>query len=111
MQPHYAIFHQITFTPAWLALPRAQRRAVAETIAALVTDTQGTVCVRWFDAEAFSANPTDVLLVETNDLFAYYRFWERVRDSSLFTVPYVGDHKITMGIEQGHRMHEALDET
>jgi hypothetical protein len=105
--PNYAIFHLVRFTPAWLALPREDRRAVAREIEALVAASAGAVSIRWFDAEAFSAKATDVLFVETRDLFAYYRFWEHVRDTTLFTVPYVHEEQIVVSIEQGHRLHEA----
>lgn len=108
MKPHYAIFHLVTFTPAWLALSRQRRREIADGVVALLSTTHGAVSVRWFDAEAFSAKTTDVLLVETEDLFEYYRFWERVRDTSLFTEPYMVENQVVVGIEQGHRVHEEL---
>jgi hypothetical protein len=59
-------------------------------------------------AEAFSAT-SDVLLIDTDDLFADYRFWERVRDTALCTVPYVKERQVVVGIEQGDRLQEEAD--
>jgi hypothetical protein len=106
--PRYAIFHLIELLPAWLALTREARRQAADRALAHFAASPGVASVRWFDAEAFSAGVSDVLMIEADDLFQYYRIWERVRDTELFTVPYLTIHKTVVGIEQGHRAHEAL---
>jgi hypothetical protein len=107
-EPIYTIFQLLDFTPAWLKLERAERRHRADVALGILTATPQIRAVRMFDAEAFSCTPTDVILIETSDLFAYYRAWERVRDTELFTVPYVLQRQTLLTLEQGHRMHEAL---
>lgn len=103
---NYAFFILLRATPAWLALTRAQRRAVvAEHLAPLLTQAE-PLRTRHFDAEAFSAICSDVMLVETADPAHHYGFMERLRDTPLMTVPYFEIVQIIPAIEDGFRMFE-----
>ena len=61
--------------------------------------------MRWLDAEAFTAECSDVLLAETADLAAWYHLFEMVRDTELFTTPYFRLERIVTGLEDGYRTY------
>ncbi|WP_339614562.1 darcynin family protein [uncultured Parvibaculum sp.] len=106
----YAIFVHLRTTPSWLALPRAQRSAIAaEAFAQALPSDE--VRMRYFDAEAFTGRCTDLALFETTDLKAYYFAIERLRDTPLFTVPYFEVTDIIATVEDGYIAFEKSEET
>lgn len=103
MASRYAFFIQLRALPDWLRLPRAQRRQLGEThLHALLPRYAGRLRLRHFDAEAFSAPCSDLMLVETDDPLLHYDFMERLRDSPLITVPYFEVLQILPAIEEGY---------
>jgi hypothetical protein len=103
----WVIVAQLTALPAWLALPRDQRQSIADRVAGEVRQ-HSDVQVRWLDAEAFTAECSDVLLAETADLAAWYHLFEMLRDMELFTMPYFRLERIVTGIEDGYRAHDKM---
>jgi hypothetical protein len=97
--------NMLQFQPAWLRLERDERARVWDAVKDLAARAEG-VGLRWFDAEAFCADYSDILFVETEDLSAYYMFWEAVRDTELFSVPYVEVKQVAMGIEDGFAAYD-----
>lgn len=95
----------LQFQPAWLRLERAERAAVWERVRSLAAEAGG-VRLRWFDAEAFCADYSDILLAEAGDLAAYHMFWEAVRDTELFSVPYVEVKQVAVGLEDGFAAYD-----
>ena len=68
-------------TPTWLRMPPPERFAfVDETIRPLLA-RHPAVALRFFDAEAFSARYTDMLLWETADVLAYQALVEELRET------------------------------
>jgi hypothetical protein len=63
--------------------------------------------MRYFDAEAFSAHCSDVMMISASDLQQYYDFVETLRDSPMFAVPYFRLVQIIPAIEEGFRGYEA----
>lgn len=101
------MFLLLTITPAWLSLSRDERRAaVAEHVAPLLAKHRATTSVRWYDAEAFSANPTDLAVIDTTSLQDWYDLYEGLRDSPLWTVPYFRTEQVILAVEQGFRDYE-----
>lgn len=102
---NYAFFVSLRATREWLALPRERRRALAaEHLQPLLAD--GRVRMRHFDAEAFTAECSDVLLLETDDPQRHYHFMEALRDSPLVTHPYFEILRIVPAIEDGYVAYE-----
>ena len=96
----------LQFEPAWLALPRERRREIA----ALAGDIAGRhrdVALRWFDADALGHGYSDFVLCEFTDIAAYHFLWEELRDSALFTTPYVHIRDVVLGIERGYEAYES----
>ncbi|MFB7111120.1 darcynin family protein [Streptomyces sp. NPDC056291] len=103
----YGIFIGYTFTPAWLALSGKEREAFqAEHIAPVIAKYADRLSVQHYDAEAFSAHPTDFAFVRTADLRAYYFFIEELRDSPLFSQGYARIDTIHVGMADGYRQFE-----
>jgi len=98
----YVFFLLLRATPAWLRLSREQRRAKsAEHLTPLLAGNE-SVRMRYFDAEAFSAACSDVLMIEVDDPKHHYFFMERLRDSPMITIPYFEVEQIIPSIEDGY---------
>lgn len=105
-QPRFTIFVHLTALPAWLALARPERqRIIAEHVEPLLAE-HGAVQVRWFDAEAWAAAPSDVLVATTDDLTAWSDLFEGLRDSPLWSVPYFRVELVLPTVEDGFADYE-----
>ena len=110
MATRYAFFIHLRALPEWLRLPREQRRELGEAhLHALLPRYQGALRLRHFDAEAFAAPCSDLMLVETEDPLKNYDFMERLRDSPLLTVPYFEVLQILPAIEDGYVAFERAE--
>jgi hypothetical protein len=105
----YVFFILLRATPAWLRLSREQRRAMnAEHLVPLLAGGEA-IRMRYFDAEAFCADCSDLMMVETDDPKRHYFFMEHLRDSPMFTVPYFEVEKIIPCIEDGYVQFEQAE--
>ncbi|MEZ0092831.1 darcynin family protein [Streptacidiphilus sp. EB129] len=103
----YAIIIRYEFDPSWLRLTRDERGRREEAFQKdIVGPGVDKMSVRHFDAEAFSAAFSDFLLVETEDLQAYYYFIERLRDSDFVAQGWVRIKDISIGIQDGYKEYE-----
>ena len=100
----YVFLVMLQVQPVWLGLDRSTRATKAGAVRAIV-GRHHAVAVRWLDAEAFASGCTDVLLVETTDPWAWYRCWEEVRDTELFSTPYFVVERIVTTVEDGYRRY------
>ncbi len=105
----YAFFIHLRATEEWLRLARAERRRIAESCLRVATAGTPGLALRHFDAEAFTADCSDVVLAETTDPLLYYDFMERLRDSALLAHPYFVLVRIVPAIEDGYRGFEERD--
>ena len=104
--PKYAIFLQLKASAAWLRLPRDERRQIGENHLGGALQKCPALKLRHFDAEAFSADCSDIMMIETADLIQYYDFIEMLRDSPLVTTPYFEFVRIVTTVEDGFRGFE-----
>jgi hypothetical protein len=96
--------------PAWLALPRAERRRHAAAVSALLAQ-HSAVRTRWIDADALGRGYTDLVVCEYTDLLAYTFCWEALRDTPIFAVPYFIQRDVLFGLERGYEVYEAALES
>ena len=103
---HHVIIIEVTVLPSWLALSRDERHAIvtAQVEPALAAHTECSL--RWLDAEAMTAQCSDVMLVETDNLRAWHHLWEQLRDSDLFAKPYFHLESIIVGSEDAYLDYE-----
>ena len=96
------LFLLVRALPAWLALPRAERRRIAEAAA-----PDAGLPLRQFDCEAFSAMCSDIWMLDGAPAGALNAAMERLRDTPLFAHPYFEWVAILPAIEDGWRAFEA----
>lgn len=102
----YSVFLLVQTTEHWLRLPRDERRKLSAVDIGSALAPFPVLNLRHFDTEAFSAKWTDVPMIETNDLVAYYGFMERLRDSPMITMPYFRITLIVPTIKDRFRLFE-----
>lgn len=105
---NYVFFILLRATPAWLALSREQRRALADQhLGPILQAHTGQLTMRYFDAEAFTAHCSDVMTTQTQDPKHHYFFMEQLRDSPLIHMPYFEVVQIIPTVEDGYKAYEA----
>jgi hypothetical protein len=102
----FAIFILLQATEKWLALTRTARGELSERHVGASLAKYPALSLRYFDAEAFSAACSDVMLITTSDLQQYYDFIETLRDSPMIAAPYFRMVQIVPTIEDGYRGFE-----
>jgi hypothetical protein len=103
----YAVFILLRATEQWLRLTREARRRLSDEHVSGALARFAALKLRNFDAEAFSADCSDIMLIETGDLQQYYDFIEVLRDSPLVTASHFEFIKVVLTIEEGFRSFEA----
>ncbi len=96
----------LQFEPAWLALSRSERAEYAALVTTIAAK-HPTVALRWFDADALGHGYSDFVTCEFSDMGAYHFLWEELRDTALFSRPYVRMRDVVIGIERGYEAYEA----
>lgn len=105
----YTFFVLLHATREWLALTRERRRAVVADHLEPLLIRSPELRLRHYDAEAFSAVCSDVMVIETRDPAQHYCFMERLRDSPFLTVPYFDVVQIIPAIEDGFKAFERAE--
>ncbi len=90
----------------WLKLSREKRRELSSGAIAYAFNS-GRVQFRFFDAEAFNARYSDVLMVEAETMQDAYFVVERLRDTSLIYEGYFEVREIIPAFENGHVRFES----
>ncbi|MFT6604829.1 MAG: hypothetical protein ACJA2X_000005 [Halocynthiibacter sp.] len=98
-----SIFVLLRSTPNWLNIPREQRNMLAQDLL-VASGLPDCAALRFFDAEAFASQCTDILMIETDDLIAYQRAFDRLRDGPFFTDPYFEIAGIIPAVEDGFKL-------
>jgi hypothetical protein len=96
---------RLAFEPAWLALSRADRRAWSGKVNEICA-RYPKVNLAWYDADALGSGYTDFVICRFSDFAAYHFLWEELRDTELFSRPYVRIVDVTLGIERGYEAYE-----
>lgn len=104
-KPH-VIFMLLEATPEWLSLSRKERTQFAETVLAPLMARYPALEIRWFDAEAYTAECSDVLMIETGDLAQHRHFINALRDTDFFQAPFFDVTTIVPAVEQSFKDHD-----
>jgi hypothetical protein len=82
----YSILLLTQSTPKWLSFSKEYRnRIFSEIVYPLLQKYTDRLNIQVFSAEAFHANVSDYLLVETIDMEYYYRFIQELKSSKIFS--------------------------
>lgn len=99
------VFLLLMAEPEWLALDRAERAKISEAaVSAAFTDD--AVSFRFYDAEAFSARVSDVMVITADTPQAYYFTIERLRDTPMIADRYYQIVEIVPCYENGFQEFE-----
>jgi hypothetical protein len=101
----FAAVVRLSFEPAWLALPRGDRRVWATRVNDLSV-RYPKVSLAWYDSDALGSGYTDFVICRFSDFASYHFLWEELRDLELFSRPYVRIVDVTLGIERGYEAFE-----
>lgn len=102
----YAAVVKLAVEPAWLALPRDERRAIAAVIEDICA-RHPDVSLDWYDADALGNGFSDFAFCRFADLGAYHFLWEELKDTVLFAAPYMRIAGVDLGIARGYEAYEA----
>lgn len=102
------VFFLLQATATWLALtPHAKDAFVRERLRPLLAEHAG-VRLRYFDAEAYSARASDVLMWQFHDERAYQRLVEALRETPFWGV-YFEVREIVPCVEDGFARHYGFE--
>lgn len=103
----YTVVIAYAFSPAWLRKTWQERADYeAAHVRPVLAEHAGKVSVRLFDAEAFSTDHSDFMILEVADMKDYYFFIEALRESRIFKDELVTFKQILIGIEDGFEAYE-----
>jgi hypothetical protein len=77
----YTIFMQVKTTPAWLALSNAKRMSFVRQTIEPILARHPSVGIRFFESEFYSADVTDLIVAQTQDLGAYEDLVDALRET------------------------------
>lgn len=105
----YTVILMYEFTSKWLRLDWQQRANFrAEYVSPIFEKYSGQVQAKFYDAEAFDAEISDFMVLNTSDLKRYYFLMEELRETPLFADDYIKIRRILMGLEEGHLEFEKV---
>jgi hypothetical protein len=102
----YTYFMLVRTTPQWLSLSREARMTFADQVFKPVVGKFPAVSLRYFDAEAFNARCTDVLMWETADPAQYNFMVDALRDTPMYSVPYFEIVDIIGAVEDSYAAYD-----
>ena len=95
----------LAFEPAWLALSRSERGEWAARVGE-ISARHPNDKLSWYDADALGGGYSDFALCRFQELRDYHFLWEELRDTELFSRPYVRIVNVFLGIERGYEAYE-----
>jgi chlorite dismutase len=101
---NHCFFMLVCTTREWLQLDPPARFAFLGEVIAPVLAANPTVRMRFFDSEAFAADVTDVVMWETNDVMAYQKVVEELRETRFWDT-YFEIVRIVASIENAYAHH------
>jgi len=98
------IFYRVSTAPAWLGLSPEQRDAFVQSVLRPLLARYPKVRLRYFDAEAYCATTTDVLMWQVESERDYQALVEALGETA-FWGTYFEIHEIIVTVEDGFAHH------
>jgi len=86
-------------TPGWLKLSRESRDGHWSKVRDILSEFSGRVSFQYYDADAFHAAHSDLVICETQDITDYHHMWDRIKDTDIFAEGYYEITDVRMGIK------------
>jgi Darcynin, domain of unknown function len=102
------VFFLVRTTPAWLALAPSARLDFVTRVVRPALATHEGVSVRYFDAEAYNAHASDVIMWSFDDHRAYRSLVEHLRETP-FWGTYFEVREIIPCVEDGFATHYGVE--
>lgn len=94
----YATFMLLTANPAWLSLSEpAREQIVAQHLRPILSRYRDSVRASYYDTEAYSARPSDLMLLEYEHPHAHADLIDALRSSALIADGYFEVDQIIVG--------------
>jgi len=97
--PTYCYVLSIRATPTWLTLTRKERERHWDKVRSIVSEYQGKVTFKYYDADAFHATHSDMVMCESQDIASYHHMWDQIKDTAIFAAGYYEISDVRMGLE------------
>lgn len=105
----FSIVMSYSFSNEWLAKPRSERRQFEEEhLFPILARYRDRLSWKTFDADAFQTDSSDFMIIETDDLDAYYFMVEELRDSKMLSKGYVRIDDFKLGINNHYKLAETV---
>ncbi len=105
----YSIVMCYTFSNEWLQKPAAERRAYeGEHIFPIFIRHGERIKRASFDAEAFTTQFSDFMILQTEDIGSWYLLMEELRASPMLTKGYVTIANVIIGVNNEYKQQQAL---
>ncbi len=85
--------------PAWLTLTREKRDGHWQKVADIIQEFLDKVTFQYYDADAFHAGHSDLVICETDSIIDYHHLWDRIKDTEIFSAGYYEITDVRMGIK------------
>ena len=100
----YQILLLLKATSKWLGLSKAYRDKIfTDVVYPLFLQFTNELKIQLFNAEAFHATVSDVIIIETESAESYYSFLQQLKSSRIFSEEYFELQDIIAGVENGFR--------
>ena len=104
----YNIVMCYTFSSEWMSKPPAERRALeGEHIFPIFGRYADRIKRASFDAEAFTTQFSDFMILETGDLAAWYFLMEELRASQPIARGYITIANVIIGVNNEYKLQQA----
>lgn len=100
----YQILLLLKATPKWLGLSKAYREKVfTDVVYPLLFLFTDKLKIQVFSSEVFHASVSDTITIETENIQEYYRFFQQLKSSRIFSEEYFELNDVIVGLENGFR--------
>ncbi|HRH60362.1 MAG TPA: hypothetical protein PL045_07315 [Chitinophagaceae bacterium] len=100
----YHILVMMKATPKWLAMSKTYReKFFTDVVYPLFISFTPQLQIQLFSAEAFHANVSDYITIETTELQHHYQFMQQLRSSRIFSDGYFELADVIVSAENGFR--------
>jgi len=99
VQSKYCFVVSIKANPNWLQVDRPTRNRHWDAARTIINEYVGRVSFNYFDADAFRADMSDMVICTTNSPLDFHHLWDRIKDTDLFCQGYYSIVDVRFGIK------------
>lgn len=93
----YCSLVKLSLTDKWFALASQEKKSLMKELTTVIDGWGERIDVRWLDADAWTDDYTDYLLIQFSSLSEYNDFWQEIRNHPYFASAYFRFRGTIMG--------------